>query len=393
LRKSHLRGDSLRVAAVADDLRAQNIELDDELAALVLRAQRPTDADPSVVGAILPLSGRGREAGEAALQGLLLSADQPAPRGQNPIKLVYRDDAGDPARAVSAFEDLVTVHRAIAVIGPMSGDAARSVAARAQQLSVPLITLSPEASLTRDASSVFRLLAEPGEEATALVKRAVKAGAPRIAMLHPATPFGERMRAAFESAARDQQAQLVGAVAYAPSATNFVREADAAVALEPDAVVLADAAARISLIAPALAAKGLWSVTRGGKPPEGRAVLYLVPSAGFDPGLAHTTRRYLQGALFAVAFDPGRAAAFSSAYREHYQSEPNLFSATANDAFQLLKTALYGGAKTRRDLSAKLPSTRPEGALSAGLGFTPERGPARPVQIETMLGEGFVAVD
>lgn len=393
LRKSNARNDSTRVAEIADDLRAQNIELDDELATLVLRAQRPTDADPSVVGAILPLSGRGREAGEAALQGLLLSADQPAPRGQTPLRLVYRDDAGDPERALSAFEDLVIVHRAIAVIGPMSGDAARSVAKRAKQLSVPLITLSPDASLTREASSVFRLLTEPSEEATALVKRAVKAGAPRLALLYPETPFGERMRGAFEAAAREQGAQLIGAVSYPPTTTNFVREADAARALEPDALVLADAAAHVSLLAPALAAKGLWSVTRGAKPPEGRAALYLVPSIGFDPALLHSSRRYLQGALFAVSFDPQRAPAFSSAYREHYQAEPNLFSATANDAFQLLKAAVYGGAKTRRDLGAALITVRPDAGVSGGLGFTQQRGPLRPVQIETMLGEGFVAVD
>jgi branched-chain amino acid transport system substrate-binding protein len=393
LRKSNARGDTARVAGVADDLRAQNIELDDELAALVLRAQRPQDADPSVIGAILPLSGRGREAGEAALQGLLLAADQPAPRGQTPLKLVYRDDAGDPERALSAFEDLVTVHRAIAVIGPLSGDAARGVAKRAKQLSVPLISLSPDASLTRESPSVFRLLAEPSEEASALVKRALKAGAVRILVLHPQTPFGERMRAAFEAAAQAQGASVVGAVAYAPTTTNFVREADAASALNADAVVLADAAARITLLAPALASKGLWSVARGGKPPEGRAVLYLVPSAGFDPSLAQSTRRYLQGALFAVAFDPQRAAAFSSAYRDQYQAEPNLFSASAHDAFQLLKAVLYGGAKTRKDVAVTLPKVRGDSALSASHGFSAERGPALPVQVETLLGEGFVAVD
>ena len=97
---------------------------------------------------------------------------------------------------------------------------------------------------------------------------------------------------------------MVGAVAYPPTTTNFVKEAEAALALEADALVLADAASRITLLAPALAAKGMWSVARGTKPPEGRAVVYLVPSAGFDPSLTQSSRRYLQGALFAVAFDP-----------------------------------------------------------------------------------------
>jgi ABC-type branched-subunit amino acid transport system substrate-binding protein/predicted negative regulator of RcsB-dependent stress response len=393
LRKSHLRGDSARVAAIADDMHNQHIELSDELATLVLRAQRPTAEDPSVVGAILPLSGRGREAGEAALQGLLLSADQPAPTGHAPLKLVYRDDAGDPERALSAFEDLVTVHRAIAVIGPLGSNVARAVAARAKILHVPLIVLTPDGSLTRSADVVFRLMADPSEEASALVRRALKAGAKRFAVLHPEGPFGDSMRGAFEAAVRAEGASLAGDVSYAASTTSFLREAEATVALAPDAIILADAASRVSLIAPALASKGLWSVARGGKAPEGRAALYLVPAAGFDPSLAQSSRRYLQGALFAAPFDPARAPAFATGYREHFQAEPNLFSATAHDAFSLLRAALYGGANTRTRLSEALLTVRVPDSVTGSTGFAATRGPARPVQIETLLGEAFVAVD
>jgi branched-chain amino acid transport system substrate-binding protein len=393
LRKSHLRGDSKQVASIADDMHAQHIELSDELAALVLRAQRPTAEDPSVIGAILPLTGRGREAGEAALQGLLLSADQPAPTGHVPLKLVYRDDAGDPERALSAFEDLVTVHRAIAVIGPLGSNVARSVAARAKVLRVPLIVLSPDGSLTRDSEVVFRLLADAQEEATALVRRAVKAGAKRFAILHPEGAFGDSMRAAFDNALRAEGAALAGAVQYAPGATSFVREAEAAAQLSPDALILADAASRVSLIAPALAAKGLWSVARGGKAPEGRAALYLIPAAGFDASLAQNSRRYLQGALFAVPFDAARAPAFTAAYRERYQAEPNLFAATAHDAFSLLRSALYGGVNTRVALQKGLLSVRVPDTVTGNGGFSGTRGPARPVQVETLLGDAFVPVD
>jgi branched-chain amino acid transport system substrate-binding protein len=393
LRKSHLRGDSQRVAAIADDMHNQRIELSDELAALVLRAQRPTAEDPTVIGAILPLSGRGREAGEAALQGLLLSADQPAPTGRTPLKLVYRDDGGDPERALSAFEDLVTVHRAIAVIGPLGSNVARAVAARAKILRVPLLVLTPDGGLTRDAEVVFRLLADPGEEATALVRRAIKAGAKRFAILRPEGAFGDTMRNAFEAAVRAEGGTVAGSVPYAAGATSFVREAEATAQLAPDAVILADASSRVSLIAPALAAKGLWSVARGGKAPEGRAVSYLVPSVGFDPSLAQSSRRYLQGALFVAPFDVTRAAAFATAYREHFQAEPNLFSATAHDAFSILRAALYGGASTRALLHKALLSTRVQDSATGGAGFAATRGPARPVQIETLLGDAFVAVD
>jgi branched-chain amino acid transport system substrate-binding protein len=392
LRKSQ-QGDSQKVAKIAVDLRDQKIDLDDDLAALVLRAERSTDADPAVIGAILPLSGRGREAGEAALQGLMLSADMPSPKGQLPLRLVYRDDAGDPERALAAFEDLVAVHRVIAVIGPMSAGPARAVAARAKQAGLPLLLLSPDGSLTRDASTVFRLLGDASEEATQLVKRATRAGAKRFVVLHPKSPFGDSMRLAFEAAVSSQGGSNVGSVSYDPASTNLVHEAEAAAKLDADAVVLADGAARITLLAPALAAQGLWSVTRGNKPPEGRAVLYLIPSAGFDPTLAQTSRRYLQGALFAVPFDAGQAGTFCAAYREQYQAEPNLFSASAYDAFNLLRSALHGGAQTRGALATALTTVRAQGTVTANNGFSATRGPLKPVQVETLLGEGFVPVD
>jgi ABC-type branched-subunit amino acid transport system substrate-binding protein len=393
LRKSHQAGNAQRVAAIADDLREQNVELDDELAGLVLRAERPTDADPAVVGAILPLSGRGREAGEAALQGLLLSADTPATQGHSSVRLVYRDDTGDPDRALEAFADLVSVHRVIAVIGPMSSAPARAVAARAKQAGVPLILLNPDATLTRDASTIFRMLPEPLEEAQLLVKRAAKLGARSFAILHPQGPFGDSMRAAFEAAVAAQGGRVAGAVSYPVANTAFVREAEAVEKLAADAVVLADAASRITLLAPALAAKGVWSVARGVKPPEGRATLYLVPAAGFDASLAQTTRRYLQGALFAVPFDATRATDFAAAYRDQFQAEPNLFSGAAYDAFHLVRSALSSGAQTRDALARALASLRNQSTVTASGGFSAARGPSKPVQIETLLGEGFVSAE
>jgi ABC-type branched-subunit amino acid transport system substrate-binding protein len=177
------------------------------------------------------------------------------------------------------------------------------------------------------------------------------------------------------------------------SRPRWRREAEAIERLAADAVVLADAASRLTLLAPALAAKGVWSVPRGTRPPEGRATLYLVPSAGFDVSLARTTRRYLQGALFAVAFDVTRAGDFAAAYRDQFQAEPNLFSAAAYDAFHLVRSALQSGAQTRDALARALAALRNETTVTASAGFSPTRGPNKPVQIETLLGEGFVTVE
>ncbi|MDB4991675.1 MAG: hypothetical protein JWN04_6853, partial [Myxococcaceae bacterium] len=207
---------------------------------------------------------------------------------------------------------------------------------------------------------------------------------------HPQSPFGEAMHAAFSKAIEARGATLVSTVAYPPTTSSFVKEAQQLEHTAFDALVLLDAPSKVALIAPTLAARGMWSVAPGTEPPEGHAVLYVVPAAGFDPSLATSTRRYLQGALFSVPFDPADAPAFTAAYREKFQTEPNLFSALGSDAYQLIEAALASGASTREELARALPKTRLEHPAATGSGFAESRGPREPGRLKTLLGGAFV---
>jgi ABC-type branched-subunit amino acid transport system substrate-binding protein len=106
-----------------------------------------------------------------------------------------------------------------------------------------------------------------------------------------------------------------------------------------------------------------------------------------------SSRRYLQGALFAVPFDAGRAATFRDAYRAEFQSEPNLFSASAFDAYQILRSALAKGVVSRAELGEALRSSRAGDVAGASDGFTDNRGPRHGAMLETLLGDAFVRVD
>ena len=385
LTESHQRGDRERVQAVAADLDAQGVPLDEGLRALVLRAERSSDADPGVVGAILPLSGRGREVGEAALHGLMLASSA---TGKGP-RLIYRDDTGDPARAKQALEDLVSLHRVIAVIGPVTTASAQAVAARARELNLPLISLSPDASVSDVPGSVMRLLPEPREEALSLVRHALAQNARRFVVMVPEGPFGAAMQSAFEVAITARGGTLVQTVSYPPTATSFMKEAETVSKLAFDALVIADAPNRVALIAPALASLGLWSSPVGRASSE-RSALFLIPSFGYDPSLARTSKRYLQRAVFSVPFDAARAGAFVDAYRAAYQSEPNLFAATANDAYRIIESGLATGARTREALAKALSTVRLPQAVGATDGFGENRGPRRAARLETLTGEAFV---
>ena len=255
--------------------------------------------------------------GESALQGLLYASGLESTGKARP-RLVYRDDAGDPARALAALEDLVTVHRVIAVIGPLNAGPAQAVAERSSELGVPVIAISPDPSLSERSNTAYRLLPDPGEEAALLVQEARRAGSTRIALLYPESNFGLAMRQAFEKAVVATHATLSADRVCADHHQLHARSRTAGEKLDVDAVVLADGPSRVALMAPALAAAGLWSVAPGSKPPEGRAVLYLVTSGRLRSSLARTARRYLQGALFAVPFDANSAPEFSAGYRARF---------------------------------------------------------------------------
>ncbi len=393
LRANEVQGNAARVQEIAQDMRDESIPIDEELSALILRAERAGDIDTSVIGAILPLSGRGREVGEGAQRGLMLASGLPSDqeRPPNTPRIVFRDDGGRPETARAALEDLVASHRVIAVVGPVSTPLAKDLEQRARELGVPLLSLSPSSAPPTDAKDpVFHLVGSARDEAQALAKVALDSGARRFVMLHAVGGYGDVMRGAFEAVLKARPGTTLDVVTYPGTSTSFVNEAFAVAKLAPDALILADAAARVALLAPALAAKGVWPANQVVKAGEGRAIPWLVPSVGFDRSLIQSSRRYLQGAVFAVPFDPALSPGFTDAYRDQWGAEPNVFSALAYDAYGLIQAALASGAKTRESVATALHTVRAEHPVSAVGMLNVDHTASTPVRLETLVDQAFV---
>ena len=385
-------GDMTRVAAIVRELRERQIPMSDELAELALRAERTERADPRAIGAILPLSGRGREVGQRAMRGLVIASGAPAagPAAPNASQLVLRDDGGDPERAARAVEDLVSVHRVIAIVGPLEGEAARAAARRAQELGVPIITLVPDPQVVGAGDMVFRLFASPREEASALVLAARARGASRFAVLRPSHGYGARMSAAFAEAVTAAGGELVHSETYDAGATSFGEPVRRLSAARFDALFIPDAAGKLALIAPALAAGGLWSAPAGGSAPRGaRPITLLAPSVAADLSALQRSQRYLQGALFAAPFHAGTGAsqAFTTAFRARFDEAPDVYAAHAYDAFRLAERAVGAGQTTRAGVAGWLRTQGRQETATATSGLGPDRGPARPSGVLELRGE------
>jgi ABC-type branched-subunit amino acid transport system substrate-binding protein/predicted negative regulator of RcsB-dependent stress response len=395
VRDAEAARDTDRVRELVELLRAEQIPLDEELTAIALRSQTDGGANPNAVGAILSLSGRARRVGELALRGLMQAAGLPpqGPAAPDAPSVVFRDDAGEPTRALQAVEELANVHRVIAIIGPMDAQLAAIAGRRAQELSVPLIALTPAGDIPSAGGYVFRYFPTPAAEARALATAASKRGAQSFAALYPNNAYGQAMLQAFTREASSAGIRQAAALAYAPSSTSFGNEASELAKRSFDVLFIPDSAQQVALIAPALAAAGLWSSQAGESVPHGRAIGLLVPSVGFHPSLPRLAGRYLQGANFAVPFNPqapdGPTHDFVQRFTQAFGSEPDAFAAFAHDAYRLVRSGVEAGALTREALVEQLRTQRVSGLVAPAQGFDANREPLRAVEVLELRGGGF----
>ncbi len=383
-----------RTRELLEALEDEDVPFDDELAAIAMRAERPSDANPAAIGAILSLSGRARRVGEVSLRGLLLAQGLPdGPPAPGAPQLLFRDDAGRPDRAIEAVNELVSVHRVIAIIGPMDAQVALAAGQRAQELGVPLVALTPAGNLTEIGPMVFRYFPTPSAEVQALVAAARARGSQRFAVLHPDNAYGQTFVAALQAGVARAGGELVKTLGYAPGSTSFGERAAALAKSNFDALLVPDGAQTLASIAPALAAAGLWSRGASSAAPSGegrRSITLLAPSIAFDAELAKLAGRYLQGALFSVPFDavsePGN---FAERFTAQFSVAPDAFAAFAYDAYKLVRSAVDAGATTRQALADRLGSARTEGLVGPSPGFSKSREPARATQILELDGTTF----
>jgi ABC-type branched-subunit amino acid transport system substrate-binding protein len=392
-------GNAQRAHELLDTMREQGLPIDEELSTIAMRAERPSEANPQVVGAVLSLSGRGRRVGELALRGLMLAAGLPlqGPPSADSPQIVFRDDGGDPERAAQAVADLVAIHRAIAIIGPMDVNAAAAAAERAQQLGVPIVLLSPGGKGVEQGTMVYRYFATADDELHELLRTAKAKGRGRVAALLPEGPYGDLIEATLRTQGKATGVELVVVQRYPAGITSFVEPTTTLAKQHFETLLIADEARQVALIAPALAAAGLWCTAPGEQAPNGRAISLIAPSVGFDHSLARSVGRYLQGAWFSVPFDKSTASGSAQSFVERFQAQfneaPDTFAAFAYDAYKLVRKTVEAGNKTRRALAEHLTRTESNELAGPSSGLSADRIPRRPTRLLQLQGDAFVPID
>lgn len=347
----------------------------------------PTSAgDSMVVGAVVPLGSKEENRiAEAAVAGLGLAAGAPDGKGVTAIETRAAIDKTASAEAV----DALARQNVVAIIGPIKGSSVDAASARAENLGVPLISLSTNAELRTSGRFTFHIRHSPDARARILAQRALSVGVKTFAVLAPDSDYGRGTSKAFVDEVTKAGGRIVNTITYPPETKSFTSQASK---LKDgwEGIFVADEAARLSLIAPALAAAG--NVPKPLPFPKkkliaGRPVLLLSLAEGLDAQFLADAGRHATGAFLAPGFYPDAAdptaKPFIDRFVAAYSRQPTATEAYAFDAASLAAAAAPSG---RAGVAATLAKGQLAGVTGA-IRFDADHRRADPGVVYTVVEE------
>lgn len=338
------------------------------------------------VGLLLPMKGKFERFGQRQLQAIQLAfgifnTDRP----DSKVTLVIEDSGETAESALRALNNLYFKHHVVAVIGPLLSKGADPIAARAQELGLPMISLAQQ-SVSTDFAIPGALT--PQTEALEIARYAIeKMGLKRFAIVHPRDKFGEQRAQAFWDAVESLGGKITAVESYAPNETDFRlpvdklsglfyteargreteelakqreeqqikkrnRRTEQFFALKPivdyDAVFIPDEPKVVGQLLPTFAYRDV------------KGVKFLGIATWHSPDLLARAQNYAEGATFVDAFFPEGGSPttqkFIQAYKSTYNQDPGAMEALAYDAAQVLELALNRapGVNSRSELKDRL---------------------------------------
>jgi len=372
--------------------------------AMTARLRALRDVDMQAVGCVLPLSGRYKGYGDRVLRGMGMAA-QGSGTGHNGVRLVVKDSGGDPATAAAAVRELALTHKVAAIIGPLSRQAAEAAASEAQQLQIPIITLTQKREITQVGDYVFRDFLSNEQQVRALAEYALLGlGLRRFAILYPQDAYGGRLMQLFSYEVNRLGGEVRGAEAYSPSQTDFAYQIkkllglsssgqkagpaevglpgedtegpdeqqelgsvpETGIKVDFEAMFIPDGYDKVGLIAPQLAYHDLTGIR------------LLGINLWNSPKLLEMAAPYVEGAVFVDGFFPDSqrpmTRQFVQSYLEIFGEIPGYPEAQGYDVMHLVTATLERhGVTTRPGLRAALLAVRDLSGVEGMATMTPAR--------------------
>jgi ABC-type branched-subunit amino acid transport system substrate-binding protein len=172
------------------------------------------------LGCLLPLSGPYQKFGLTALKGIELALDQFSSQIGNPaVNIIVKDTAGDPEKTRQAILEL-NDEQVAAIIGPIV--TAQVAAREAQDLGIPIMTITQKDNIASIGNNVFRNFITPQMQVQAIADYVIdELGIRQFAILYPDETYGDTFMNLFWDQLMEKGGYVVGVQSYDPKGTDF----------------------------------------------------------------------------------------------------------------------------------------------------------------------------
>ncbi len=280
------------------------------------------------VAILVPLSGKGSEAGQDMLNAAQLALFD---LGDNSFELMPRDTLGTPEGARNATEAAIR-DGAQLLLGPVFAADVRAASPVAMGGNKSVIAFSTDWTVANSSTFIMSFL--PHTQVKRVLEYASTRGITRVALIAPNDAYGNVVAAAFDSTARKQGMTAVASIRF-----------NSAGAVTPDQ------------LRPLMATNGaapVQAVLIAADPSKSASISALLTQQGLTPALVKRmgtglwddpsafTQTELQGAWYAAS-SPAQRATFENNYQKTYGKKPLRIASLAYDATALAAVLAKSG--------------------------------------------------
>ena len=299
----------------------------------------------------MPLTGDIAVYGEKMKKGIDLAVqeinDKGGIGGKN-LVVIYEDDQGDPKTSVAAFRKIITVEKVPVVIGGAISSCALPTAPIADKARVVLF--SPAASspdLTGISKYFFRNWPSDTYEGTIMGEfTADELKLRNVSVLYVNNDWGVGISQVFEKTFREKGGTIVAKEAFDPGATDYRTQLTKLKESDHQAIYVLGYLKELLILLKQKEELGIETQILGS---------YTF----YDPQILQEVGESAEGVIFPIPiYDPESpnevGQVYVSAYEAKYGVKPDVWSAQAYDAMNIIAYALRNGATTGPEIQAEL---------------------------------------
>lgn len=298
------------------------------------------------IGVILPLTGERSSVGISAKNGIELALEEINSNNYlegKSISLFIEDSKGMPVNSLSSFEKLKTVNNISAIIGPLGSSEVLSIAPKAEQRKVVIMTPAASSPLITDAGDyIFRNVASDLYEAKLMADAVVNNfKKEKVAIVHINNDYGKGVSKKFEEGLKEKGQNIVLSEVYEEGRTDFKTIILKLKKESPDAIYIVGYK-EIAYFIKQLKEQGV-------------NTLLLTTAIFEDPEIVSIAGNSAEGIVFTTFFldedsEEQRTRDFFQNYQRKYNVQPDGYAATSYDALFLIAQAIKNNGGTSESI-------------------------------------------